>query len=70
MNTEATRYLSEEELIQKALEALMAVLGPVEAIRFLALTREGRVESVKRHQQWQTILNRNEFLDNVFGEVE
>ena len=62
-----TRYLSEEELIERGLEALMAALGPVEAIRFLTLPRPRRLESVERHQQWQASLNQDQFFDEVFG---
>jgi hypothetical protein len=48
----STRYLSEEELIERGLEALMAALGPVEAMRFLTLPRPRHLESVERHQRW------------------
>ena len=65
MNT--THYLPEEELIDKALEALMKALGPVEAIRFLTLPRGRRLESVERHQQWQASLNQEQFFNQVFG---
>jgi hypothetical protein len=65
MNT--TQYLPEEELIDKALQALMKALGPVEAIRFLNLPRSRRLESVERHQQWQATLNQEQFFDQVFG---
>ncbi len=47
MNT--TRYLTEDELIKRGLEALMESLGPVEAMRFLTLPRPRRLESVERH---------------------
>ena len=62
------RYLTEEELIEKGVEALMKALGPVETARFLNLRRAGRLESVKRHRRWQTQLNQQEFFDQVFGE--
>ncbi len=65
MNT--TEYLPEEELIDKALQALMKALGPVEAIRFLNLPRSRRLESVERHHQWQASLNQEQFFDQVFG---
>lgn len=68
MTTDTTSYLPEERLVQKALEALMAALGPVEATRFLSLSREGRLESVARHRQWQRSLDRDSFFDNMFGE--
>lgn len=68
MSMDTVRYLPEEQLVQKALEALVDKLGPVEASRFLSLTREGRVESVARHQKWQNTLEQEAFFDEVFGE--
>jgi hypothetical protein len=62
-----TQYLPEEELIDQALRALMKALGPVEAMRFLALPRARRLESVERHRQWQAGLDQEEFFDQVFG---
>ena len=70
MSTNVIHYLPEDQLIQQALEALMMRLGPVEATRFLALTRSERVESVERHRQWQAMLNRDEFFDQLFRENE
>ena len=61
------RYLTDDELIEKGVEALVKALGPVETARFLNLRRAGRIESVKRHRRWQTKLNQKEFLDEVFG---
>lgn len=46
-------YLSEDEMIQRALEALMEALGPVETTRFVTMPRQRRIESVERHRQWQ-----------------
>lgn len=65
-----TQYLSEEELIERGLSALLEALGPVEAMRFLTLPRPRRLESVKRHRQWQESLNREEFFDQVFADHE
>jgi hypothetical protein len=63
----ATQYLSEEELIERALKALWEALGPVETMRFLSLPRPQRLESVKRHRRWQASLNQQDFLEQVFG---
>ena len=68
MNT--TRYLPEEQLIQKGLQALMKELGPVETRRFLNLPRLPRLESVEQHRQWQATLNQDEFFDEVFAVSE
>jgi len=46
-------YLPEDEMIQRAMKALIIALGPVEAMRFLTLPRQRRLDSVQRHQQWQ-----------------
>ncbi|HEY4687744.1 MAG TPA: hypothetical protein VIK33_00405 [Anaerolineae bacterium] len=62
-----SRSLSEDELVQRALDALTKALGPIEAMRFLALPRARRIESVKRHRQWQAMLDRERFFDQVFG---
>ena len=61
------RYLTDDELIERGLEALMKALGPVETTRFLSLRRAGRLESVKRHRRWQAKLNKKQFFDQVFG---
>ncbi len=61
-----TRYMTEEELIERALNALLDALGPIEAMRFLTLPRPHRMESVERHQRWQTTLNQKRFFDQVF----
>ena len=45
----------------------MQALGPIEATRFLARPRGRRLESVKRHRQWQATLDRQQFFDQVFG---
>ncbi len=67
MSEAVIRLLPEEQLIERALEALILSLGPVEAARFLSLARGERVESVARHRQWQASLDRRAFLDKVFG---
>lgn len=63
-------YLREEELIERALTALLEALGPVEATRFLTLPRARRLESVKRHRQWQARLNPEQFFEQVFGPLK
>ena len=63
----ASVFTDEEQLITKAVDVLVKELGPVEAGRFLTLPRKKRVESVKRHRQWQVQLQKAEFFDRVFG---
>ena len=60
-------YLPEDEMIQRAMKALIAALGPVEATRFLTLPHRHRLEAVRRHQQWQDSLDPQQFFDQVFG---
>ena len=62
-----THYLSEEELIERAMTALLEALGPVETMRFLTLPRPRRLESVKRHRQWQATLKQEQFFDELFA---
>lgn len=70
MKAQAHVYLPENEMIRRALDALMTTLGPVETARFLALPRQRRLDSVKRHRQWQASLNKDQFFDQVFGPGE
>ena len=65
MKTE--RYLSETELIERAVFVLTKELGPTETARFINLPRGKRIESVRRHHQWQNNLNREKFLKEIFG---
>ena len=55
-----------ENLIKKSIEILMKELGPVETIRFLNLPRKKRLESVKRHREWQKTLDKEKFFEEVF----
>ena len=54
----AVRYLDEEDIIKKGVQILVDALGSVEAVRFMMLPREKRVESVKRHRKWQSTLDK------------
>ena len=63
----AERYLTDEVTIKKGIDVLIKELGPVEAMRFLNIPRERRMESVKRHHEWQKMLNKESFFDEVFG---
>jgi hypothetical protein len=63
----SVKYLDEEVVIKKAVEILIKELGPVETIRFINLPKKRRLESVKRHREWQKLLNKDRFFDEVFG---
>jgi hypothetical protein len=63
-----TQYLNDEELVARAVGALLKALGPVETAHFLKLRREGRLESVRQHRRWQATLDQDKFFDQVFGQ--
>ncbi|MBP8984386.1 MAG: hypothetical protein KBG12_01355 [Syntrophobacterales bacterium] len=62
----AVRYMDEELVIRKGVDLLVKGLGPVEALRFMSIPRERRIESVKRHRSWQMQLDKDKFFDEVF----
>jgi hypothetical protein len=59
----AVKYMDEEILVKKAVKALIGELGPIEANRFISMPRKKRIESVKRHREWQKQLDKNEFFN-------
>lgn len=59
--------LSEEPLITRAVQLLMREMGSIETTRFLTMAPNLRIESVKRHQQWQQNLEPEAFFDQVFN---
>jgi hypothetical protein len=65
-----SKYIDEETVIKRGIEALIRELGPIEAIRFINIPRKKRLESVKRHRQWQQTLDKDEFFNQVFGATQ
>lgn len=61
------KYMDEEAVIEKAVKILMEELGPVETIRFINLPKRKRLESVRRHREWQKTLNKDGFFNEIFG---
>ena len=61
------KYMDEEIIIKKAMEALIKELGPVEAIRFINIPKKKKMESVRRHREWQKLLDKDRFFSEVFG---
>ena len=59
--------MDEETVIKRAVEALIKELGPVEAMRFINMPKKKRVESVKRHREWQKTLDKTQFYNGVFS---
>ena len=45
----------------------MLNLVPVETSRFLSITFNKRIESVKRHRIWQSKLDKEKFIKEIFS---
>ena len=63
----AEKYLNEDDLVKKAVDILIQKLGPIETARFINIPQKRRIESVKRHRQWQKQLSKDKFYDEVFA---
>jgi len=61
------KYFTEEERVTKTISALLKELRPVETSRFMTLHQKKRIESVKRHREWQKTLNKDKFFRTIFG---
>ena len=61
------KYMDEDIVIKKAIETLMRELGPVETARFINMPKKKRMESVRRHREWQKLLDKDKFFDEVFA---
>lgn len=62
----AVKYMDEESVLKKGIELLIKELGPLEAMRFMSLSRERKIDSVKRHRAWQKTLDKDKFFKEVF----
>jgi hypothetical protein len=60
-------FINEEELFTKAIRVLTEKLGPLETSRFLSIANQKRIESVKRHQLWQSKLSKEKLFKEIFG---
>lgn len=56
----AVKYMDVEMVIKKGVDLLIKGLGLLEAIRFMSIPPERRIESVKRHRAWQKELNKEQ----------
>ncbi len=63
----AEKYLNEDDLVRKAIDILIQKLGTIETARFINIPQKRRIESVKRHRQWQKQLSKEKFYDEVFS---
>ena len=61
------QYIKENKLLKQGVSILMDKLGPIETFRFLSFPSPKRIESLKRHQKWQAELDKDEFLEDLFG---
>jgi hypothetical protein len=60
------KYMDEDVVIKKAIDTLMKELGPVETARFINMPKKKRMESVRRHREWQRLLDKDKLFDEVF----
>jgi hypothetical protein len=61
------KYMDEDIVIKKAIETLIRELGPVETARFINMPKKKRIESVRRHREWQRLLDKDKFFDEVLA---
>jgi hypothetical protein len=62
------RYMDEDLVIRKGVDLLIKGLGPLETMRFMNISKDRKIGSVKRHRMWQQQLKKNPFFDTVFSE--
>lgn len=60
------KYLDDEIVIKKGIDVLIKELGPIEAVRFINIPKRKRMESVRRHKEWQKSLDKETFFVEVF----
>jgi hypothetical protein len=60
------QYTDEDVLVAKAIDALMRELGPVDTLRFVTMPKKKRMDSVRRHREWQKTLSKDDFFKVVF----
>jgi hypothetical protein len=60
------KILDEEAIVKRAIDLLMKELGPIETVRFITVPKKKRMESVKRHREWQKLLDKDKLFDEVF----
>jgi len=63
----SAKYMNEDNIIEKGVDLLIKGLGPVQAIRFMNISKEVKMESVKRHRLCQKQLDKDKFFKKVFN---
>lgn len=66
---EQSTLMNETQLIQQAIVVLIEKLGTIDTNRFLSLKSSERLDSVLRHQIWQSTLDKDVFFDEIFGDT-
>ena len=61
------KILDDEAIVKRAIDVLMKELGPIETVRFITVPKKKRMESVKRHREWQKYLDKDHFFQEVFA---
>lgn len=56
---------TQEEIIQQGYQALVASLGPVDAVRFLRHYSPGQGDYTQDRQQWQSQLSTEDVLSSI-----
>ncbi len=62
-----TKIMPDKELIIKVTEILFKELGYSDAIRYFSLPKEQKMESVERHRNWQSTLDKDKFYNEIFA---
>jgi hypothetical protein len=60
------KYMDDEIVIKKGIDVLIKELGPIETIRFINIPKSKRMESVRRHKEWQKSLDKEIFFKEIF----
>ena len=64
------KYMDEDDVIRKAIEVLLKELGPIETTRFINMPKKKRIESVKRHREWQKQLDKEKEQNKVLTQTD
>ncbi len=57
---------NEDKLLEEGIKILFEKFGAVDTNRFIAGLKEKREESLNRHKKWQSKLEKDTFLKEIF----
>jgi hypothetical protein len=63
----SNNVIQENTLIHKALTVLIKNFGVLETNRFLSIINNKKIDSIKRHQNWQDQLNKDDLFKKIFN---